>query len=1001
MHYSIEPGEASSFRAPLAGPYDRRLGYSRLDVFLERLTGEGFEIDSQANPSTAMVAAIDSGLFPIYWEKPTAGLWIKDRHGSALHAVRRPERIYEDFDSIPKLVADTLLFIENREALETRYPYKNPAVEWDRFANASLELTLSHIGLTDEISGGSTLATQLEKLRHSPGGQTSGPAEKLRQMLSASLRSYSGGRETFEARKRIVTAYLNSLPLAAIAGYGEVHGLGDGLWAWFGADFEETNRLLANPGVVTDASARAYREVISLLVAIRKPTALLVRNHGALNQRVDRFLRLLAREGVISAELRDRALEARTPVRRRAALPRMAPFYEHKATDSVRIELLETLELESAYELDRLDLTVESTLDGDAQRAITEFLGRLQDSDFAARAGLRQHRLLAQGDPAGVIYSVTLYERQGGRNLLRVQADNLDQPLNISEGTKLELGSTAKLRTLSSYLLAIARLHERLAPLSQAERSGEALLADDPLTEWAVHWLNAYPTAPLAEMLEASMLRRYSGSPDATFFTGGGLHRFSNFDAEDNARSMTVREAFQRSVNLVFVRLMRDLITHRMYQLPGLPTDILTDVEHPERKVYLERFAELEGRQYPARFHHKYKGLRTDEALALIAQEVRQTPRRLAAIHRLVKPWDGIDGFAAYLIGNLLLPDLPDDLIEDLYREFTPGRYSLADRAYIAGVHPLELRLLEYKARHPGSNLSDVLRASGPAIHDAYEWFFRKRARRAQDRGIRVMLEVDAFEALHKEWRRMGYPFQRLVPSLATALGSSGDTPASLSDLVGIIANDGVYYPSVRIERLHFARGTPFETNLVYGPREGDRVLPSEVAALLRQELVGVVERGTARRASRAILTGDGTRVAVGGKTGTGDNRYEVFGPSGQVMDSRVINRTATFIFLIGDRYFGTVTAFVPGEAAAAYGFTSSLPVQIFRELSPAFLALMRDEPAPDLAAPYETRPLPSPPPNEEALTQVAETAPAPTSAELMEETGIGDRVLARSDSIP
>jgi hypothetical protein len=47
------------------------------------------------------------------------------------------------------------------------------------------------------------------------------------------------------------------------------------------------------------------------------------------------------------------------------------------------------------------------------------------------------------------------------------------------------------------------------------------------------------------------------------------------------------------------------------------------------------------------------------------------------------------------------------------------------------------------------------------------------------------------------------------------------------------------------------------------------------------------------------------------------------------------VNRTATFVFTIGDRYFGTITAYVPGEKAEAYEFTSSLPVQIFKTLAP------------------------------------------------------------------
>ena len=66
-------------------------------------------------------------------------------------------------------------------------------------------------------------------------------------------------------------------------------------------------------------------------------------------------------------------------------------------------------------------------------------------------------------------------------------------------------------------------------------------------------------------MLEASLERKYSASPAETFFTGGGLHTFGNFDREDDRKVMTIREAFQNSVNLVFIRLMRDVVTNHLY----------------------------------------------------------------------------------------------------------------------------------------------------------------------------------------------------------------------------------------------------------------------------------------------------------------------------------------------------------------------------------------------------------------------------------------------------
>ena len=83
--------------------------------------------------------------------------------------------------------------------------------------------------------GASTLATQIEKYRHSPQGVTGSAGEKFRQMMSASFRAYLDGEETLAARRRIVLDYLNTVPLAAFPGYGEVHGLGDGLRVWLAA----------------------------------------------------------------------------------------------------------------------------------------------------------------------------------------------------------------------------------------------------------------------------------------------------------------------------------------------------------------------------------------------------------------------------------------------------------------------------------------------------------------------------------------------------------------------------------------------------------------------------------------------------------------------------------------------------------------------------------------------------------------------------------------------
>ena len=80
--------------------------------------------------------------------------------------------------------------------------------------------------------------------------------------------------------------------------------------------------------------------------------------------------------------------------------------------------------------------------------------------------------------------------------------------------------------------------------------------------------------------------------------------------------------------------------------------------------------------------------------------------------------------------------------------------------------------------------------------------------------------------------------------------------------------------------------------------------------------------RGSALAPGKVLRNAEGQPLVVGGKTGTGDNRLDNHGPRGELLGSRVLNRTATLVFFIGERHFGTLTAFVPGPQAEGYRFT-------------------------------------------------------------------------------
>ncbi|MGB0129912.1 MAG: transglycosylase domain-containing protein, partial [Rhodocyclaceae bacterium] len=455
LQFRVEPGPSGEIRFPQNGPFDERLGYSLLPRFVERLRAKEYAVDAQARLSPALLDLTGKGYFAPYQEKSQAGLSILDCSGEQMFSARHPQRVYPRFEDIPPLAIETLLFIENRELLDAQYPTRNPAVEWTRLAKAVLSKAIRIFNADYDVPGGSTLATQIEKYRHSPEGITTTAAEKLRQMVSASLRAYRQGEQTLGSRRQLVLDYLNTVPLSALAGYGEVNGLGDGLWAWYGADFDEVNRLLVDAKLDRGdlrAQARAYRQTLALMIAHRRPSYLLAHGRHQLDALTERYLRLLGGAGVITPELRDLAMELRPPFRNPKAEPAVEPTFADKTASVVRGRLSSLLDL-PVYSVDRLDLSVHSSINREIQDTVTAFLRQLGDARYARSAGLTGERLLGDSSKAPkVYYSFTLFERDGDANYVRVQTDNSDRPLDINEGTKLELGSTAKLRTLANYL---------------------------------------------------------------------------------------------------------------------------------------------------------------------------------------------------------------------------------------------------------------------------------------------------------------------------------------------------------------------------------------------------------------------------------------------------------------------------------------------------------------------------------------------------------------------
>jgi cell division protein FtsI/penicillin-binding protein 2 len=336
------------------------------------------------------------------------------------------------------------------------------------------------------------------------------------------------------------------------------------------------------------------------------------------------------------------------------------------------------------------------------------------------------------------------------------------------------------------------------------------------------------------------------------------------------------------------------------------------------------------------RAYQNYSNLAPEEIVRRVLGK-GNAERRLAILFFAWRIGASESDLEAWLEKNQVAPADVD--VARLFRAYRNPRLTLADYAYLLSLHPLDLWSAGEMRKQPELAWDTLYAASGEARRVSGAWLLNNRNRRAQDLRLRIRIEKDAFNRMTPYWQKLGFPFKTMVPTYATAIGSSSDRPVALAELVGILVNDGVRRPSASLIDVHFAGGTPYETVLERLPEPGEQVLAPEVARTVRKAMANVVEQGTARRLNGVFKMSDGQVITVGGKTGSGDNRFETFSRSGAVITSRATNRTATFVFYIGERYFGVITAYVQGREADNYRFTSGLPVSLLKMLAPTLLA--------------------------------------------------------------
>ncbi len=941
INWGVEKGKNNRIVFPMDGPYDIAMGYSRLPDFQKQLKDAGYAVSRQARQSQKIQSLLRSGIAIPYDKKLAPGLRLNDKDGSQIYYVNLSTEQFSSFQAIPPLLIKLLLHRENRGLLNYKSPFLNPAIEWDRFALALFSYVDEKFFSSSGGMGGSTLATQLIKFRHSSKGITGTPWDKLKQMAGASIWAYQKNPNTIEVRREIVKEYLNGMPLGAAPGYGEINGIGNGMWAWYGKTINRLISDLSLPETGLDKiyqKAKTLKEAFSLIIATRYPSFYMQNDPALLNKQVTSYFRLLEKDGIISPELTKASLTIPLTFKPGAPFPAPISLLRRKGMDALRTNLLDLLGIKTLYELDRLDLTADTTLDFETQQKVNTILNSLYDLKFLKEQGFISPYILNIGDPEKVVYSISLFESRPEGNFLRVQSDTLNRPLNISTGIKLELGSTAKLRTLATYLMAIDRLDDCFSSQDPSARKSPP----NALSEWVAEYRLLHPKATREEVLKASLQREISANPHREFFTGGGLHVFKNFKKDQDDKVYTIEEGLCQSVNLVFIRLMKEVVNYYVAELGYDEKKLLSDPNDSERIPLLKEAAESEAVEFLRKFYRIHQSKSYAESLDLLRQSQKHPLRNWVLLYLKENPTASFDQLEAKAKARFGENALDLTYLNKLFRAYRGKSFSLMDEAYLLGKHPLEDWIVGYFKDHPRAPWTEVLEASKEARKLSSSWLFKSSFHTAQNIRIRIMLERKAFGEIHRNWKSLGYPFESLVPSLATTIGSSADRPASLAELMGIILNEGIFKASFNIQTLHFAQSTPYETHFVKSPVPGKKVMTPEVARVLKMAVKNVVNRGTAQRIKNTFVNPDGTLLEVGGKTGTGDNRFETFRGNAEVSSSKILSRTSTFVFFV-DHYFGIVTAHVEGPEASEYEFTSALAVQVLKTLWPAFEPLFQD----------------------------------------------------------
>ncbi len=974
-----KPGKPQGWDIPIPdSPRWKRDGMIYYPQLFDVLKNEGFQIDKDTHLVLTPQAKklFDMGIIPFnhYQGKAFSGLQIMDRHKKMVYLYKHPNQ-FENFNHISPFILKALLVWENDKLRHRVFDKKkdsaelNYLIEGPRIAKSAYEYLQYKITGGGSYSGGSTLMTTLEKITNTPGGRTHSVNDKINQMIGAGLHLYGGdsdldsssgygsgkaeAKENGSGLEKALVDFLNTVPMAGgpKSHAGELFGFGASYYAWFGYTIDELNEQLKSKD--SQVRSQAYKNICSLIVSIRRPSDLM-RAPDRVEKQANLLLSRLKKKKLLNSALyvKSRAMKPGwNPQRnhhyqRDYALHREASSARNQYTQLIRQAVAEKLGgAESAkinlQTVDAMSVAIEMTTDAQLEKDIRGVL----DDMYTETA---QKTPFVQGRQKGLLYSLNLEELkniQYGAIVLEIDENrhwkllaNTDTQSNVvynpAKQGRFQWGSTAKLRVLVNYLTII---HDEALLLQSAYKESKETSTKQAdkhsyrkkLKEYGnssitikrllASYIKKYPDATMKQILAWAMSRRISANPETKFLTGESWHQFHNYQKSDDRKKPNIWQMTTESINLSFVRLMRDVVDYYIEQSGYDKIAVLTDKNNQIRKTIIDAGVKKEEMIYQNGLNFFVERIQDSFSDALLVDETlaeNETVTDKAIILR-----------AREIVKKINLPidkSLEKNTYNSAYKKEEKKYRRLS--SWFKRITYYEKKWLLARVRQQKNSNSELISLEeARVIQQTSQWlrtnkFWVKNT-------LYTHMEREAFsKGVTPAWKKLGYPFT-VSPSYAVVLGSSGDTPMSLLELAGILLNDGVHEKNISaIERIILAPGSEFETPFKIKHQQ-EVVIPQAVAIVARKAMAGVLHKGTAIFASRHPLMK--YVQSAGAKTGTGDNRY----------NQEPINRSAAVLSILDTgkgkaKYAICITMSVTEGDMERYNFTSKVPVRILSRIA-------------------------------------------------------------------